>query len=106
MKKKKKPAKEPKLLAKMAKCIYEGRYIQTVHAQLREIQRGIILPDILHVLQKGRHEKGKDKFDETYLAWNYAIRGKGLDEKKKDIRVIVSFDNEEDLLIITAFYIE
>ena len=102
---KRKPGKHPKLFKTVGDCVREGRYIQTVHVQLREIQRNIVLPDILNVLETGRHEKSKDKFDENYLAWNYAIRGKGLDDSKKDIRVIVSFDQEEDLLIITAFYV-
>ena len=52
----------------------------------------------------GRHEKSKDQFDEAFKTWNYAVRGETIDGK--DLRVIVSFDHETDLLIITAFYIE
>lgn len=38
------------------------------------------------------------------MAWNYAIRGENVDGR--DVRVIVSFDETEQLLIITAFYID
>ena len=46
----------------------------------------------------------KDKFEETFQAWNYAIRGRSPSDDV--LRVIVSFDEEELMLIITAFYIE
>ena len=62
------------------------------------------MPDILHVLMTGYHEKQKDQFDETWQSWNYAIRGKTT--SNDDLRVIVAIDEEISLLIITAFYIE
>lgn len=49
-------------------------------------------------------KKSKDCFDKVFSEWNYAVRGKTLEGL--DLRVIVSFDKERDLLIITAFYIE
>ena len=58
---------------------------------------------MVHVLRVGRHEKSKDIFDEVFDAWNYAVRGKTLEGM--DLRVIISFD-EANLLIITAFFIE
>ena len=69
-----------------------------------KMREKISLPEIIHVLTTGRHEKSKDRFDEVFSAWNYAIRGQTVDGV--DLRVIVSFDEERDLLIITAFYIE
>lgn len=54
---------------------------------------------MLYVLRRGWHEKRKDVFDAHYLAWNYAIRGKTADGRQ--LRVVVSFENK-DLLIITA----
>lgn len=99
-----KPKKLSNVLEIMRECICLGRYRDTTHAQERKKERKIILPEILHVLNSGRHEKAKDKFDEAFNTWNYAIRGWTLDEQ--DLRVIVSFDQESELLIITAFYIE
>ena len=54
---------------------------------------------MLQVLKSGFHEKRKDKFDESFNAWNYAVRGKTVDTK--ELRIIVSFD-ENNMLIITA----
>ena len=51
------------------------------------------------MLTNGRHEKNKDQYQERYQAWNYAIRGRTVD--KRDLRVVVSFD-EDNMLVITA----
>lgn len=100
--KKKRPEKIQDLLALIRSCLETGRYRETVHAVYRKQQRKILLPEILDVLHNGHHEKRKDKFDEQYDEWNYAIHGNTA--TGDDIRVIVSFDRERDLLIITAFY--
>lgn len=99
-----KPKKIENLLEKTRECIRSGKYRDTAHASKRKDQRKITLPEIIHVLNTGGHEKSKDKFDEAFNAWNYSIRGFTLDEM--DLRVIVSFDEETELLIITTFYIE
>lgn len=85
-------------------CIKIGAYRDTFHASERKSERNITLPEIIQVLTTGRHEKSKDRFEEVHNAWNYAIRGQTLDGL--DLRVIVSFDEERGLLIITAFYVE
>jgi hypothetical protein len=99
-----KPKKLDNLLKVVRDRIRSGRYRDTMHAIERKKERNIILPEIIYVLNTGRHEKGKDRFDDTFNSWNYAIRGWTLDGL--DLRVIVSFDTKKDLLIITAFYIE
>lgn len=98
------PQKHLNLLSKIRQCIEEGKYIEAVHVQFRKHQRRIILSDILQVLMTGYHESRKDQFDTDYRAWNYAICGHAKDTPK--MRVIVSFNEEESLLIITAFYVE
>lgn len=92
------------LLEIIQSCIESGKYRDTTHAVQRKKERKILLPEILHVLVTGRHEKSKDDFEEIFHAWNYAIRGSTVDGF--NLRVIVSFDSEKDLLIITAFYLE
>ena len=92
------------LLERVRSCINSGAYRDTFHAIERKAERNITLPEIIHVLRSGRHEKSKDHFEEAFNAWNYAIRGKTIDGL--ELRVIVSFDEERDLLIITAFYLE
>jgi hypothetical protein len=62
-------------------------------------KRQITRPEYEYVLINGYHEKKKDDYKEKYKAWNYAIRGKTID--KRSIRVVVSFD-ENDLLVITV----
>jgi hypothetical protein len=99
-----KPKKLDALMNIARECIRLGKYRDTMHAAQRREQRQIPLPEILHVLNTGRHEKAKDRFDEAFHEWNYAIRGQTLDEQ--DLRVIISFDGARGLLLITAFYLE
>ena len=87
------------ILEKVKRCISNGNYLDTRHALERQDQRNITRPEVIYVLQTGHHEKHKDKFDDIYNSWNYAIKGKTVD--KKPLRIIVSFD-ENNMLIITA----
>lgn len=80
-------------------CIESGRYLDTYHSQFRQRDRAITRSEILFVLKNGYHESRKDRFEARYQQWNYAVRGKTLDNK--DLRVIVSFAID-GLLIITA----
>lgn len=93
------PPKKTNLLGTVHHCLDENRYHYTRHVLERQRERGIIRPEILYVLRGGFHESRKDFFDESFQAWNYAIRGKTVD--LRDLRVIVSFD-ENYLLIVTA----
>lgn len=81
-----------------------GRFVDTRHATLRKRQRGILTRDIMFVLLNGYHEKKKDRYDTQYETWNYAVRGK-LKAENRDIRVVVSFD-DEGMLIITAIELD
>jgi hypothetical protein len=93
------PEKILNLMKTIHTCIEEGRYLDTRHAFARQNERKISRPEFLYVLKTGHHEKKKDKFDELYGAWNYAVRGRTVD--RRELRVIVSFD-ENGMLIITA----
>lgn len=94
------PPKLADLLVEVRKCLDDGRFLDTRHALERQKGRQITRPEVLQVLRNGHHEKRKDKFDENYLAWNYAVRGKTVD--RKNLRIIVSFDEATKMLIITA----
>jgi hypothetical protein len=94
------PAKHIDLMILIRNCVSSGNYVDSSHAIDRQNERGILRLEIVFVLENGRHEKSKDKFDELHAAWNYAIRGKTID--KRDLRIIVSFDEVTNLLIITA----
>jgi hypothetical protein len=75
------PKKIDNLLDVVQDCLRAGKYRDTSHAARRQREREIILPEIIHVLMTGRHEKGKDSFDKSFDSWNYAIRGKTLKEQ-------------------------
>jgi len=81
-------------------CIENGRYTATYHAKVRQIERLVPLPDVIYAIEHGHHEKRKDQFEEIYGAWSYSIRGKTTD--KRDLRVVISFDEKTELLIITV----
>ena len=91
--------KLPNLLDEVGLCIDRDDYSDTFHATLRRKQRNITLLDMLYVLKNGWHEKSRDRYDELYDSWNYAIRGQILDER--EVRVIISFD-ENVMMIITV----
>ena len=77
----------------------KGEFIILPHALERKHQRGISVNDIIYVLMNGWHESKKDEYRKDLSTWNYAIKGKTID--KEDMRVIVSFD-EDNMLIITV----
>jgi len=74
--------------------------LDTRHATDRQGERKITRPEVIQVLRNGPHEKRKDLFVKQYNAWNYAVRGKTVD--RRELRVIVSFEAETGMLIITA----
>lgn len=91
--------KIPDLLIRIKNYIENGKYRFSQHAADRRKERFLSLPDILEVLRNGHHEKTKDSWDEKYKEWNYAIRGKTVDQET--CRIIVCID-ESGLLIITV----
>jgi hypothetical protein len=91
--------KNPNLLELIKKSITSGNYIYTGHAQQRLQEREVTRQEVKQVLKNGFHEKKKDTFDEIYNEWNYAIKGKTLD--KKNLRIVLSFD-KKNMLIITV----
>jgi len=87
-------------LGEARKCLNEGRYAVTYHAEARQIERLVPLPDVIHAIEYGYHEKRKDRFDAFHDTWNYSVRGKATD--KRNLRVVISFETNSDLLIITV----
>ncbi|MBF0359927.1 MAG: DUF4258 domain-containing protein [Oligoflexia bacterium] len=60
-------------------------------------QRGVTYPEIEFVLFNGFHNKKKDKFNQEYQCWDYAIEGKTVDGKK--IRIIVTIISPNVLVV-------
>ena len=92
-------SKVPDLMKQIRCRLDEGRYFDTRHALGRKSERKISRTEVGYVLRHGWHEKKNDQYEERFKAWNYAVRGKTPD--KRELRVIISF-NENNMLIITA----
>ena len=86
------------VLKEARECVRKGAYILTEHAIEQQVERNIKMPDILRILEYGRHESSKDIFDVKNQCWKYAIRGRTL--RGFDLRVIVRF--REKMAIITV----
>jgi hypothetical protein len=82
--------------------VQRGSYILVKHAIKRQEERNIRLPDILRVLEHGRHEQEKDVFDVKNQTWKHAIRGKTINGV--DLRVVVALKNE--MIIITVITVD
>jgi hypothetical protein len=87
------------ILSTVRACILTRRYRITNHAQERQEQYKITLPNLLFVLSNGYHEKDKTLFDSSFQSWKYAIRGRSMDSSQ-ELRVIVAFENEMAILTI------
>ncbi len=77
-----------------------GRFRDSRHAAERKAERDVDLFDIQKVIGTGWHEPSEDRFKEEHDSWTYAIRGKTVDGV--DIRIVVAFDEEDFLVVVTA----
>ena len=51
--------------------------------------------------RKRKRNKSKDSYTDGFSDWKYCIEGQDVDENNK-IRIIVSFNEDSNLLIITV----
>ena len=91
----------PDVLRMVKLHIKNGTLLLAKHAIDRQKERGIRLPEVLYVLERGRHEREKDLYSVKKQLWKHAIRGKTIDGL--DLRVIVAFDKK--MVIITVIRI-
>lgn len=77
-----------------------GKYYDTRHSTDRQRERGIILPEVVEVIETGWNEKSKDEYKAEWKSWTYAIRGKTVD--KRELRIAIAFEGREKLIIVTA----
>jgi len=97
------PAKDEKVLEKIQDRASRGEYFPLEHAKQRLEQREVTDPEMRYILTTGYREPKKDEFKAEHQSWNYAIKGKTVDDRK--LRVAGSFDRD-DLLIITVIDLE
>lgn len=98
--KQKRPPKLENVLKIAKECIENGQYLPTFHAECRQLERDITLLDALHVIRNGYREPKHDQYKEEWQTWNYAVRGITLQDDSA--RVIISFNDEVTMLIITV----
>lgn len=98
-----KKTKHIDILKLIEKAILKGDYIYTGHAEKRLQDREVNRQEVKQVLKSGFHEKKKDQYDETFSEWNYSVKGKTVDKRK--LRVVISFD-KSNMLIITVIDLE
>lgn len=99
----KRPPKHPDVLGLARSCFEAGRFRDTRHATDRRREREITLMEIKAVIGSGWHEKARDRYEEEYSAWSYAVRGKTVD--RRSLRVVISFEPDvrgDLLLLVTA----
>jgi hypothetical protein len=89
------------LQQKIREHLSKGTYILVKHAIERQKDRCVNLPEVLYVLEHGRHEQEKDVFDVKRQIWKYAIRGNTV--SGIDLRVVIVF--EDRMVIITLIRI-
>ncbi|HXF28233.1 MAG TPA: DUF4258 domain-containing protein, partial [Chlamydiales bacterium] len=77
-----------------------ARVLFTQHAIQRRDERGILVSDVLEVLETGYHEKRKDEYKVEFKSWNYAICGKTFEDD--ELRIAVYFDNDLLMIVVTV----
>ncbi len=85
------------LLGEIQCCVESRNFRLSRHAMDQGRDRNLSLPDVIHVLLNGRHEKEKTLFNTARQQWNYAIRGSTLGGI--EARIIIGF--ECGMVIIT-----
>lgn len=102
MDRKKKKIEDAAALAK--NLMRKGAYAISKHAKLRQGERFFSIGDIKNIINTGYHEKKKDEYKGEYADWNYAIRGKTLDDDQA--RVCIAFIEESQFIVITVIRLE
>src|SRR5271156_1226396 len=96
-----KRAKKIENVAALAKNLMQkGAYAISNHAKLRQGERCFTIGDVKNIINTSCHEKKKDEYKVEYADWNYAIRGKTLDDD--EARVCIAFVEESHCIVITV----
>lgn len=92
-------------VAALAKSLMDkGAYVISNHAKLRQSERCFTIGDIKNIISTGYHEKKKDEYKDEFDDWNYAIRGKTLEDEQA--RVCIAFVEASQFVIITVIRLE
>lgn len=100
--KKRSPEKHPDPHKTIRDFLEQDKIFETGHALQRLQQREVTHLEYRYVLKNGYREKSRDRYDESFKEWTYAMKGKTLDGRL--LRVVVAFD--EKLNVITVIDLE
>jgi len=95
----KRPSKQADVVTKVRPAAATGMYSFVDHAAKRLNDCEVTTLKVVHILQNGWHEVRKDDWQVKHNAWNDAIRGRTLDQRK--LRLAVALD-PNGILIITV----
>lgn len=98
-------AKKIENVAALAKNLMQkGAFAISKHAKLRQGEPRLAIGDVKSIINTGYHEKKKDEYKDEYADWNYAIRGKTLDDEHA--RVCIAFIEEIHFIVVTVIRLE
>lgn len=85
----------------LARRIVESGFIETPqHQQDRAIERNVTSRDIAHCLTMGRVTR-EPEWNERHQEWRYRIEGEDIEGV--ELTLIVAFEDEETLAVVTVF---
>ena len=93
------PPRAKNIVELTAAAAESGRILYSDHANRRLCERTITKPEVEYVLIAGFHEARKDRFNEKFQSWDYAIRGDTVD--RRTLRIVVAVISP-GVLIVTA----
>ena len=93
------PTKAKNIETQVRLAVDSGRLLYSGHSIQRMKERGIIKPEVEFILTNGHHESRKDQFNEEHNSWDYAFKGKTVDDRQ--LRIVVAFV-EPSFLIVTV----
>lgn len=95
---------ENKILQKLRQCLEKGNFVLKAHQKQRERERNITRAEVLYVLKRGHINSERGGFDLRLQRDKYAIWGRTIDGRA--LEIIVAFDQEDRLEIITTYDLE
>jgi adenine-specific DNA methylase len=81
----------------------QGAYNFVLHARKRLQEREVTIQEVMQIIRDGYHEARRDEFKPEFGEWNYAIRGKTLDDRKLRLAIAIKSGG---MLVITAIDLE
>ena len=94
------PGKLEDVLGLARRCVAEDRYHDSRHSRERRVERQVTIQEVKLVINAGWREEARDEYRPEYASWSYVIRGKTVDGR--GLRLVVSFDEQRWMLLITA----